>query len=159
MTEQTAPEFISRADFMKKAGLSIGGILLLNCLQACAPEDDVIPAPGPGTGTGGTALDFTLDLNMASNASLRNVGGFLVVSSQRVIVVRLANNNFLAVQSNCTHQGTTVTYRSGTNDFFCPNHGSVFSSSGSVVTGPATTPLRVYKFSFDVTANSVRVFA
>lgn len=157
MTEQTIPQFISRADFMKKAGLSIGGILLLNCLQSCAPEADVIPAPGTGSGSGN--LDFTLDLNQAGNASLRNAGGFLVVAAQRVIVVRLANNNFLAVQSNCTHQGTTITYRSSSNDFFCPNHGSVFSTTGAVVTGPASSPLRVYKFSFDVTANSLRVFA
>lgn len=143
---------------MKKAGLSIGGILLLNCIQACAPEADVIPAPGPGTGTGSARLDFSLDLNVAGNAALRNSGGSLVVNAQRVIIVRLANNNFLAVQSNCTHQGTTVSYRANSNDFFCPNHGSVFSSSGSVVTGPANAPLRVYKTSFDVTANSLRVF-
>ena len=146
MTDTTnETNFISRGDFMKKAGLSIGGILLLNCLQACSDDTEVTPIS--------PRLDFSLDLNQNTNSALRSPNGFLVVNSQRVIVVRLANNEFIAVQSNCTHQGVTVAFRANQNDFYCSAHGSSFQLDGTVINGPAGSPLRQYKYSFDVFTN------
>lgn len=151
MTDTTnETNFISRGDFMKKAGLSIGGILLLNCLQACSDDTEVTPIS--------PRLDFSLDLNQNTNSALRSPNGFLVVNSQRVIVVRLANNEFIAVQSNCTHQGVTVAFRANQNDFYCSAHGSSFQLDGTVINGPAGSPLRQYKYSFDVTSNILRIF-
>ena len=151
MTDTTnETNFISRGDFMKKAGLSIGGILLLNCLQACSDDTEVTPIS--------PRLDFSLDLNQNTNSALRSPNGFLVINSQRVIVVRLANNEFIAVQSNCTHQGVTVAFRANQNDFYCSAHGSSFQLDGTVINGPAGSPLRQYKYSFDVTSNILRIF-
>ena len=151
MTDTTnETNFITRGDFMKKAGLSIGGILLLNCLQACSDDTEVTPIS--------PRLDFSLDLNQNTNSALRSPNGFLVVNSQRVIVVRLANNEFIAVQSNCTHQGVTVAFRANQNDFYCSAHGSSFQLDGTVINGPAGSPLRQYKYSFDVTSNILRIF-
>ena len=64
MTDTTnESNFISRSDFMKKAGLSIGGILLLNCLQACSDEAEVTPVSPTNPSAGSSRLDFSLDLN------------------------------------------------------------------------------------------------
>lgn len=159
MTDTTnESNFISRSDFMKKAGLSIGGILLLNCLQACSDEAEVTPVSPTNPSAGSSRLDFTLDLNQNTNSALRSTNGFLVVNSQRVIVVRLANNEFIAVQSNCTHQGVTVAFRANQNDFYCSAHGSAFQLDGTVKNGPAGSALRQYKYSFDVTSNILRIF-
>lgn len=145
---------MDRKEFMKHVGMSVGGILLLNCLQACTETE--IPDPMQG---GNTGVDFTLDLNVAGNSALNNGGGAVVNATNRVIVARSADKSaFFAVQSNCTHQGTTVVFQANNNVFFCPNHGSNFQTSGAVVNGPATSPLKRYKTSFDASANTIRIF-
>ncbi len=148
------PKTMDRKEFMKHVGMSVGGILLLNCLQACTETE--IPDPMTGTNTG---IDFTLDLNVAANSSLNNGGGAVVNAANRVIVARSQDKStFFAVQSNCTHQGTTVVFQGNNNVFFCPNHSSRFNIDGSVVNGPATSPLKRYKTSFDASANTIRIF-
>lgn len=157
MKEQTItspPKTMDRKEFMKHVGMSVGGILLLNCLQACTETE--IPDPMIG---GGTGVDFTVDLNTAANSSLNNGGGAVVNAANKVIVARsLDKSTFFAVQSNCTHQGTTVQWQGNNNVFFCPNHGSSFQSTGAVVNGPATAALKRYKTSFDASANTIRIF-
>lgn len=126
---------IERKEFMKKVGMSVGGILLLNCIQACAPSDE-LPDPNPGTGTG-DKVDFTLDLSLSSNAKLNTKGGFLVTKG--AIIARTLDDDFIAVSSTCTHEGTTIDKYDATNHkFICPNHNSQFDDTGKVLQGPAT---------------------
>ena len=147
---------IERKEFMKQVGLSFGAIMLMNCLQACDTGD--IPDPTtPNTNTG--KLDITLDLNTTTYSSLLNKGGFVVVSSKGVIVAHTSSDTFIAVASACTHEGTTIGYRASSNDFLCPNHQSVFTSTGAVQTGPATKALTKYNTSYDATSKTLRVFA
>jgi cytochrome b6-f complex iron-sulfur subunit len=143
---------IERKEFMRQVGIGFGAILLTNCLTACG--DTEIPDPMPGTG--GDKLDFTLNLNLSGNTKLNTAGGFVV--SQNVIIAKTLDNNFLAVASGCTHQGTTISYRANSNDFKCPNHGSEFTAVGAVQLGPATAALAKYKTAFDKTANTLRIF-
>jgi Rieske Fe-S protein len=56
----------------------------------------------------------------------------------RVFLFR-KGNSFRAVSAVCTHLGCTVNLAS--NGFHCPCHGTVFNQSGSVVSGPAPSPL------------------
>lgn len=97
--------------------------------------------PGPGGG-GGVSANFTVDLG----TSLLTVGSSLVQNG--VIVARLAAGNtaasFTAVQVACTHEGTAINFNPSGNNFVCPNHGSVFTSSGTVTTGPAINSLKQY---------------
>ncbi len=153
-SEAPTVQYIDRKDFMKQVGIGFGAIMLMQCLQGCTESE--IPDPDPGSGNGGK-LDITLDLNASSNASLNRKGGFVVISSSKVIAAQTSSGTFIAVSSACTHQGTTVAFQS--NDTFrCPNHGSVFTTSGAVQTGPATQPLKKYNVSLDQTANTLRIF-
>ncbi len=152
---QESTETIDRMEFMKQVGIGFGAIMLMNCMQSCGSGE--IPDPNPGSGGTGK-VDFTLDFSSGTNAALKTKGGFVVNTSNKVIIARTLSDNFIAVASACTHEGTTVTYRSATNDFLCPNHLSEFSDTGAVKKGPATTALKKYNLTVDLNASTIRVF-
>jgi cytochrome b6-f complex iron-sulfur subunit len=74
-----------------------------------------------------------------------------------IIVARTTSGAYLAVSQACTHEGTTVTYQLNGDRFFCPNHGSTFSTTGAVLNGPANRALTQYKTS--LAGNNLRVFS
>ena len=152
---------MNRSDFLKNLGLSTGALMAVYCLgttmTACSnSKDDPTPTPTPGTGgTGGTAkVDFTLDLNATANADLKGTKAYLI--SGNVIVARTKNNDYVALSKTCTHEGTTVEFEPNNDRIHCPNHGSNFKTDGTIINGPAATPLKTYKTT--LTGNSLRVF-
>ena len=67
-----------------------------------------------------------------------------------VIVNRGAGNTFFTLQSRCTHEGCVVpVYNPGVGASICPCHGSRFRLNGTVLQGPAGSPLTSYVNSFD----------
>jgi len=86
--------------------------------------------------------DLTIDLNDSKYADLNNAGGFVIEGN--IIIANVGNDTFIALSKTCTHAGCTVSYSASNNNFPCPCHGSVFSTSGSVVNGPASSPLKAY---------------
>lgn len=137
---------MERSEFLKYMGTGT----LMACagcsLVSCESNDD----PSPKSG-----VDFTLDLTVAANSALLNVGGSL--SKDGIIIAKVSTSEFTAVNIACTHAGTSVTYRSTPQDFLCPNHGSVFDKNGAVKNGPATRALG--KYNTELTGNNLRVFS
>lgn len=84
----------------------------------------------------------TIDLNDASFVGLKTQGGFAYKGD--LIVINLGMDEFAAFSSRCTHSGCTVNYSPNNNNLPCPCHGSVFSLTGSVLNGPATSALKKY---------------
>ncbi len=156
---------MTRIEFLKSLGLSgatLFSVLATCTLESCSSKGNDDPTPTPPTGgtgvTGtntGSNIDFTLDLNNASNANLKNNGTSLV--SGDVIIARNNNGDFVALSKACTHQGTTVNFRAGSNDFECRNHGSEFNANGGVTKGPALSALK--KFNTTLSGTNLRVFA
>jgi cytochrome b6-f complex iron-sulfur subunit len=132
---------MDRKEFIRLAGGSAGWMLISSCMSGCSGSD-VSPAP--------TNVDFTLDV---STGALATNGGSLNKSG--VIVAKTLSGSFIAVSAACTHEGTTIQFQSSNNNFRCPNHGAVFSTSGAVVNGPATKALTQYKTT--LTGTSLRV--
>jgi cytochrome b6-f complex iron-sulfur subunit len=135
---------MTRLEFMKQMGLTALTVPL--CLGALS---------GCGNGNSPTAptnVDFTLDV---STGTLSQNSSYLVHSG--VLVARTAAGSFLAVQAACTHEGTSIQYVGAQNDFYCPNHGAMFSATGVVTRGPASKSLATYKTS--LTGTSLRVFS
>jgi Rieske Fe-S protein len=97
-----------------------------------------------------------LDLETVLAQSLLNESpGLPGVETRRVVespntailVTRTSDTTFTALSAICTHQACTITvYASGT--FVCPCHGSQFSTSGQVLSGPAFAVLPRYNTQF-----------
>ena len=135
---------MERNEFLKLLGS--GTVLACaGCWGACSSKSD--PAP--------TNVNFTLDLTLPENVKLTSVGGSLAKSG--VIVARISTTDFVAVSLACTHEGTSVTYQSGQQNFLCTNHGSKFDKTGTVLNGPAAKSLT--KFNTELTGTSLRVFS
>ena len=53
------------------------------------------------------------------------------------------NGNELIVMDNaCPHMGCEIAWNSTEKVWECPCHGSTFKPEGTIITGPATEPLR-----------------
>ena len=69
------------------------------------------------------------------------VGGGKILTDKKIVITEPQSGTFKAFTAVCTHQGCIVGTVSG-GTINCPCHGSKFSiTNGSVVNGPATSPL------------------
>jgi hypothetical protein len=69
------------------------------------------------------------------------VGGGKILDNPQVVVTQPTAGTFKAFSSVCTHAGCAVSDVQQ-SQIICPCHGSVFSAvDGSVLNGPASTPL------------------
>lgn len=72
-------------------------------------------------------------------------GAVMKLGGERCAVYRHTDGGLQAVSATCTHLGCVVGFNNAERTWDCPCHGSRFNVDGSVVTGPATTPLRRYE--------------
>jgi len=108
-------------------------------LTSCEKEDfEPEPDPNPDPDA------LSIDLTDGKYASLLATGGFYIESN--VIVIN-TGDGYIALSSVCTHSGCRVSYNHGNGNLPCPCHGSIFSTAGSVIQGPANAPLAKYDVS------------
>jgi len=130
---------MNRRDLIMKAFL--GGTTLIlapSVFTSCSKDEE----PGNNGGGGDT---LKIDLTIAAYTVLNTVGGSVV--TQGKIIANTGGNVFVALDSTCTHEGCTIGYNQAANNFPCPCHGSIFSTSGSVVNGPAPRAVKSYPVS------------
>jgi Rieske Fe-S protein len=65
------------------------------------------------------------------------------------MLLKKANGALVALSMLCTHVCCECTYEPSSSVIFCPCHGSVFDSTGSVLRGPAGTPLPSVELTID----------
>jgi cytochrome b6-f complex iron-sulfur subunit len=121
----------------------LGGTVLVlapSVLESCSKSNAMNPGSNPPPG--GSMIN--LDLSLAENSALTSTGSSKIV--QNILIIN-TGTSIVALSAICTHQGCTVGYNSGRADIECPCHGSVFSTSGGVLVGPASSPLRSYPVS------------
>ena len=139
---------MTRPEFLSLLGLGAGAALT-GCLSGCQKDDPAPPA----------SVDFTVDLTDPANAALGAAGGFVYRGPNNgIIVARTASATYLAAASRCTHQQTTLEFRSGSTRFHCPNHNAEFAADGTVARPPdsgAATNLKTYAVA--LTGNTLRI--
>lgn len=139
---------MTRKEFFARVGFGAAGVLLPACVAglatSCSADDTTSVASGN--------VDFTVDV---SSGSLAQNGGFMV--TQGIVIARTLAGVFIAVSASCTHEGTTLNYNSSGDKFVCPNHGSQFSSTGTVTQGPANSNLTQYQTSLN--GNTLRIYS
>ena len=149
---------MERKDFIEQVGLSGAAILIFGCMQSCSKSDG--PTTNPGNGSGGNntnTIDFSIDISKSPYDALKNIGGFYVDAITNIIIVKTTASEIIAVSAICTHQQASIAYQANNNRFYCAAHGSVFTTTGAVTTGPATTALKKYQTT--LTGTLLRVFA
>jgi cytochrome b6-f complex iron-sulfur subunit len=124
-------------------------VLVPSVLESCSKSSAMNPNSG-GTPPAGSSIN--LDLSLAENSSLNTSGSSKIV--QNILLIN-NGNKIVALSAICTHQGCTVGYNSSKGDIECPCHGSVFSTSGSVINGPASSPLKSYPVTQDGTVLTI----
>lgn len=118
-------------------------VLAPSILESCSKSSSM----NPGTNTGGTppaGSVINLDLSLAENSVLKTAGSSKIV--QNILIIN-TGTKIVALSAICTHQGCTVGYNSTAIDIECPCHGSIYSLTGSVINGPAPSPLHSYSVS------------
>lgn len=134
---------MERKDFLQK--FAIGGSVLLTApvlLNSCSDgTDDIIDNQDDNDDDDA----ITVDLTNNDFADLQTIGGFAY--SGNIIIIRSGENSYLAFSKICTHEGCTVAYNHSEGELPCPCHGSVFSTSGAVLEGPASANLKQYSVS------------
>lgn len=123
---------------------------------------------GGGSTDGGTtdagafcdpARDICIDLSNPANSVLTQIDGWgtLDIGTDTLVIVRTGASDFTVDSAVCTHQGCIVEYRASGPDLYCRCHGSDFALDGSVLRGPAWSPLRAYAWDFDGTILAIHL--
>ena len=135
-----------RRDFCKGvASVGIGSLI-----AGCGGGNGTSAIPGqPLTTMTGIVTNGAVTVAVGPASPLGAVGGMTLVTSSagNFLVTRTAQDTFVSVTANCTHQACIVSNASGPN-YVCPCHGSEFDASGRVVVGPAVVPLTQHPTQF-----------
>jgi cytochrome b6-f complex iron-sulfur subunit len=132
---------MTRRDLIQKVILGGATIMMVpSLIESCTKQDTGLPSGNPP----GSSNKLTLDLTNASYSALNSVGGSVVASG---IIVANTPSGYVALDATCTHLGCTIGYSNSNNNFPCPCHGSIFSTTGSVANGPAAVALKSHAVS------------
>ncbi|MCS7019937.1 MAG: Rieske 2Fe-2S domain-containing protein [Cytophagales bacterium] len=113
--------------------LKLGGVML--CAFACGKPEAVLPVEDK---------PFEIMLTEGQATSLQQIGGFVFVG--QFFIMRLSATDFRVLSRWCTHAAGALRFNAGANRLECPVHGSVFNTEGAVLQGPATMPLKRYRY-------------
>lgn len=111
----------------------------------------------------GAKLTGTYTLNFSEFPALRAVNGSIrlqvpgaPLSLGRVVVTRLAQNEFSSLSENCTHEFCPIEpFNNGR--FNCLCHGSAFDGRGKLLQGPATRSLPSYATNYKAGDDFVQI--
>jgi cytochrome b6-f complex iron-sulfur subunit len=90
---------------------------------------------------------------------LKSVGGSVVGKTtgyaNPIVIARVRDDLFAAVDAICTHMRCTVAYNALNITLDCPCHGSTYEVDGTVIGGPAPRALRAFTVRFDATTVTI----
>jgi cytochrome b6-f complex iron-sulfur subunit len=150
---------VTRREFIVKSGAvtALAPLTVPLVLEACAPTSiPIIPQsppepPGP---------DGRIPLDVADLSSANPIKAFPGVSGSDqmpVIATLVSAGTYKAMSSQCTHQSCQVNSTLTNGFILCQCHLSHFALDGSVLQGPASTPLKSYDAVYDAANKQLRI--
>lgn len=123
-------------------GLGVAAVGALVVAAGCGQQGSSLSIATSSSCGGGQCID----LGDAANKDLTAPGGAMLIdmAGDTVMVVRVSDAQTVALSAICTHAGCEMDYDATRQLLDCGCHGSLFTTSGQVVHGPAVRPLRVY---------------
>jgi Rieske Fe-S protein len=118
----------TRRRFLEGATVLGAAAALAACQQAPAPT------AAPAAPAAPAAADPFAGL---ANGS----GAIVTVNGNKIAAYKDASGAVTQLSLKCTHKGCDVAWNAAESTWDCPCHGSRFKADGSVLTGPASTPL------------------
>jgi nitrite reductase/ring-hydroxylating ferredoxin subunit len=126
----------------------------------------VLPALCGGCADDGVSLvelpavsNKTIAISLDEFPMLKNVGGSIVGQASGlanpIVIARVSDNMFAALDAICTHERCTVSYNALNLTLDCPCHGSSYEVDGRVINGPAVRALPRYTATSDGTTLTV----
>jgi cytochrome b6-f complex iron-sulfur subunit len=111
-------------------------------LDGCGPGGANLPNASSTT----CGANLCIDLTDPANADLVDVGGAMAIDTagDTVLIARTSPTEVIALSAVCTHSGCIVDYNASSQKVECNCHGSLFSTTGQVLRGPANAPLKMY---------------
>lgn len=147
----------SRRKFIKELAVGLGyvavGSFTLSSLNSCS---GVVNPTSPNPNA-----KIAIDITKPENKALATVGETIAITgneldSSGMLIERSGQNTVTAFSRTCTHRGCTIpNFSNGISS--CPCHGSQFNTSGGVVKGPASSPLKRYNAS--ISGNIITITA
>lgn len=152
-----------RRDFIKKTGtvftFGVFASTFSSVINSC-DKNEIAPAPDP----------VTVDIDITKYPNLMIPGNFQLIElnleggrKQKIIINRIDDNNFVALDTICKHQGCEVTPPdSPTKDIMCYCHNVSFDlKNGKVKVKPISDHvpdlINFKVFSFDAANNILKV--
>lgn len=68
----------------------------------------------------------------------------VIFNDTPIVIINRRGKGFIALSRECTHLGCLVGYDKDENLLVCPCHAGLFTAEGSVISGPAPSPLQQY---------------
>ena len=138
----------SRRDFIERAGMTaVMSAFGLGFFTSCSDSEDQNPSnptPTPPGGTSGISVSGSIiSIDLTSQTGLAQAGGWLLITNAKTLVVNVGGS-YMAMTSVCTHSACDRNWTFSNSRFTCTCHGSQFDTSGNVLQGPATLPLKSY---------------
>lgn len=89
-----------------------------------------------------------VEVPLAEFPALATPGGFAYVERPEalldVVVVHVSAGCYAAIWRICTHGDCDTDWIAADETLVCPCHGSTFDTTGAILVGPATVPLRTF---------------
>ena len=134
---------MKRREFINWAGLGLIASYLPVALVACSKSESVADS-NDSSNTANAEEALTI-----GTMSQLQEAGFLLDEKAKVLVIKNSQEELMAVNPTCTHQGCIVDWNAEENQFICPCHNAKFAPDGKVTGTPAQSDLSTYQVQED----------